>query len=135
MANVDLLVIQQHTIDGFDSRLCSFGAVIVNEAVTLGASALVCRDLARKNVTESGEGIMKSLGMQSQTEQVTQWTSGRIHYLVVNLLVEVLDENVALTRLAEGWVSLRPHDTARRQDVGPGIGKVYRWRPRTRLCP
>jgi len=62
VSNVDLLVIQQHTIDGLDSRLSRLGAVIVNEAVTLGASALVCRDLARKNVTEGGEGIMKSLG-------------------------------------------------------------------------
>ena len=62
VSNVDLLVIQQHTIDGLDSRLGSLGAVIVNEAITLGASALVCRDLARKNVTEGGEGVMKSLG-------------------------------------------------------------------------
>ena len=43
-----------------------------------------------------------------------------IIYLVVNLFVEVLDEDVALTRLAEGWVSLRPHDTARDEDVSEG---------------
>lgn len=61
MSNVDLLVIQQHTIDGLDSRLGRLGAVIVNETVTLGASALVCCDLARKNVTEGSKSIMKSL--------------------------------------------------------------------------
>ena len=32
--------------------------------------------------------------------------------LVVDLLVQVLDEDVALAGLAEGGVTLRPHDTA-----------------------
>ena len=32
--------------------------------------------------------------------------------LIVDLLVEVLDEDVALAGLAEGGVTLRPHDTA-----------------------
>lgn len=33
-------------------------------------------------------------------------------YLVVDSLIEVLDENITLTRLAKGRVTLRPHDTA-----------------------
>lgn len=61
VSNVDLLVIQQHTIDGFDSRLSSLGAVIVNVAVTPGASAFVCCNLARENIAEGSEGIVKSL--------------------------------------------------------------------------
>ena len=31
---------------------------------------------------------------------------------MVNLLVKVLDKDVALTRLAQGGITLRPHDTA-----------------------
>jgi hypothetical protein len=62
MSNIDLLVVQQHTVDGLDSRLGSLGAVIVDKAITLGASALVCCDLARKDVTEGGKSVMKSLG-------------------------------------------------------------------------
>lgn len=34
-------------------------------------------------------------------------------YLVVDLLVQVLDEDVALSGLAESGVTLRPHDTAK----------------------
>ena len=62
VSNVYLLVIQQHTINGLDSGLCSLGAIIVNETVTLGTSALVRRNLARKDVTECGESVVKSLG-------------------------------------------------------------------------
>ena len=35
-----------------------------------------------------------------------------LEYLVVNLLVQVLDEDVALTSLTQGGITLRPHDTA-----------------------
>jgi len=135
VSNEDLLIIEQHTIDGLDGRLGRLGTVIVNEAVTLRASSLICCDLTRKNVTEGSEGIMKSLNTKESDEQTTRGTSLEVCYLVVNLLVKVLDENIALTRLAEGWVSLRPHDTARRQGMGPGIANAYRLRPRTRLCP
>jgi hypothetical protein len=34
-----------------------------------------------------------------------------LEYLVVDLLVQVLDEDVALTSLAQGGITLRPHDT------------------------
>ena len=61
MSNVNFLVVQQHAIDGLDGRLCSLGGVIVDETITLGASALVCCNLARENVAEGGESVMKSL--------------------------------------------------------------------------
>lgn len=34
-----------------------------------------------------------------------------LKYLVVDLLVQVLDEDVALTGFAQGGITLRPHDT------------------------
>ena len=33
-------------------------------------------------------------------------------YLVVNALIEILNKNIALAGLAEGRVTLRPHDAA-----------------------
>jgi hypothetical protein len=36
--------------------------------------------------------------------------------LVVNSLIEVFDENVALACLAQGGVTLRPHDPAANED-------------------
>ena len=38
-------------------------------------------------------------------------------YFVVNLLIKVLNENVALSGLAEGGVSLRPHNAAIKYSV------------------
>ena len=35
-----------------------------------------------------------------------------LEYLVVDLLVQVLDEDVTLTSLAQGGITLRPHDAA-----------------------
>jgi hypothetical protein len=32
-------------------------------------------------------------------------------HLVIDLFIKAFDKNVALTRLAEGRISLRPHDT------------------------
>ena len=64
VSNKDLLVVQQHTIDGLDSRLGGFSAVIVDEPIALRAPTFVCCDLARENVTESSEGVVKSLGQE-----------------------------------------------------------------------
>jgi len=36
--------------------------------------------------------------------------------LVVNSLIEIFDENVALACLAQGGVTLRPHDAAGNED-------------------
>ena len=134
VSNVDFLVVQQHTVDGLDSGLGRLSGVIVNETITLGASALVCCDLARKDVTKGGKSVVKSLGYEVRPTK-SQETDQPVYYLIVNLLVKVLDEDVALAGLAEGWVSLRPHDAAGCQDVGPRVGDDYRWRSHTRLCP
>ena len=47
-------------------------------------------------------------------------------YLVVNLLVQVLDENVALASLAQGRVALGPHDAAARGSDTPIAGQIAR---------
>ena len=92
VSNVDFLVVQQHTVDSLDSRLGCLSGLIVYKSVAFGATMLVRGDLAGQNVTECGKRIVQSL--------------------VIDCFVQVLDENVALTGLAEGGVTLRPHDTA-----------------------
>jgi hypothetical protein len=93
VSDKDLLLVQKHAVDALDSSVGSLGGLVVNETVTLGVTVLILGDLAGKNVAESGEGVVKSL--------------------VVNGDIEILDEDVALTSLAEGGITLRPHDTAR----------------------
>ena len=92
VSNIDLLIVQKHTVDGLDGSLGSFSSLVVNEAIALGTTLLVGSNLARKNVTESSEGIVEGL--------------------VVNRFVQVLDEDVALAGLAESGVTLGPHDAA-----------------------
>ena len=92
VADVNLLVVQKHTVDSLDSGIGGLGGLVVNEAVALGAALLIGCDLARKDIAESSEGVVKSL--------------------VVNSLVQVLDEDVALAGLAESGVTLGPHDAA-----------------------
>jgi len=76
-------------LDGVIGRL---GSLVVDETVTTGVSVLILSNFARKDVSEGGERIVKSL--------------------VVDGCIEVLDEDVSLTGLAEGGVTLRPHDAA-----------------------
>ena len=61
MSDVDLFVVQQHTVDSLDSRLGRFGGVVVNETITFGTPTFVCRNLARKNVAKGSEGIVECL--------------------------------------------------------------------------
>ena len=92
VSDVDLLVVQKHTVDSLDSSLSGLCSLVMDETVALGATLFVRRDLAGQNVAERGKSIVEGL--------------------VIDGLVQVLDEDVALTRLAEGWVTLGPHDTA-----------------------
>ena len=92
MADVDLLVVQQHAIDSLDGSVSGLGGLVVDETVTLGSALLISSDLARKDVSESGKGIVQGL--------------------VVDGLVKVFDEDVALAGLAKGGITLGPHDTA-----------------------
>ena len=136
MSNENLLVIQEHTVNGLDSGFCRFCTVIVNEAISPGASAFVSGDLTRENVSKGSKGIMKSLGQRlgMRDSGASEKCRGNF-YLVVDLLVKVLDENVALARLAEGWVSLRPHDTAGGDRISwEDLQGISGW-GRTRLCP
>ena len=91
-ADVHLLVVEQHAVDSLDSSLRGLGGLVVDEAVALGAAVLIGGDLAREDVAESGERVVEGL--------------------VVDSLVQVLDEDVALAGLAEGGVTLGPHDAA-----------------------
>ena len=93
VADEDLLVVQQHTVNVLDGVVGSLGGLVVDETVTLGVGELILSDLAAENVTEGSEGVVESL--------------------VVNGVVEVLDEHVALASLAQSGVTLGPHDAAR----------------------
>ena len=97
MADVNLLVVQKHTVDGLNGSLRSFSGFIVDEAIALGPTLFVGRNLARQNVAEGNERIVKSL--------------------VVDGVIEVLDEDVAQAGLAEGRVTLRPHDAAGKRSL------------------
>jgi len=92
VANEDLLLVQKHTIDVLDSLAGSLVGLVVDETVTLGGSSLILSNLATENVTKGSEGIVKSL--------------------VVDGGIQVLDEDVSLTRLAKSRVTLRPHNSA-----------------------
>ena len=61
MSNVDLFVVQQHSIDSLDSSLRSLRRLIVNEPIAFGPALLVDSDLAGQDITESSKGIVKSL--------------------------------------------------------------------------
>lgn len=109
-ADIDLFVVEQHAIDGLDGIISSFSGLVVNEAVALGTTLLVSRDLARQDIAKGSKSIMKSLSHVSYTlYQVILFT-----YLVVNKLIQVFNEDVALAGFTEGRVTLRPHDPADR---------------------
>ena len=65
----------------------------MHEAEALGACLIVVGNLAGKNVAKGTEGI--------------------VQHLVINGLVQVLDEDVALAGLADRWIAVRPHDANR----------------------
>jgi hypothetical protein len=87
-----LLVVKQHTVDVLDGVVSSLGSLVVDETVSLGVTKLILSDLAAENVAKGGKGVVQSL--------------------VVDGGVQVLDEDVTLTSLAQSGVTLRPHDTA-----------------------
>ena len=91
VSDVNLLVVQQHSVDVLDGVLSSLVGLVVNETVSLGLTILG-GDLAGQDVAEGGEGVVKSL--------------------VVDGGIQVLDEDVAGSGLAEGGVALGPHDAA-----------------------
>ena len=76
-----------------NSKLGCLLLLKVDKAIALALSAGVHRHLAGQDVAEGTEGVVQGF--------------------VVNALVQVLDEDVAHTRLAESWVPVGPHDAQR----------------------
>jgi len=66
---------------------------IMDKTITLAVAFRVSNNLAGKNAAKVTEGVIKGL--------------------VVDGLVEIFDEHIALARLAEAGVSVRPHYPAR----------------------
>ena len=92
-ADVHLLVVQEHPVHLVDGLLRSLLLGELHETVALGDSLAIGGDLGGHDVAELGEGVVESL--------------------VVDLLVEVLDEDVADAGLAKRGISLRVHDANR----------------------
>ena len=61
MADVDLLVVEQHAVDSLDGSLGGLSGLVVNETVALGTAMLVGGDLAREDVAEGGKRVVQSL--------------------------------------------------------------------------
>ena len=61
VADIDLLVVQEHTIDSLDGGLGSLSSLVVDETVALGTAVLIGGDLAGQDVTEGSEGVVESL--------------------------------------------------------------------------
>ena len=66
MADVDLLVVQQHAVDGLDSILSSLGSLVVHETIALGTPMLIGGDLARENVAKGGKGVVEGLQLRAR---------------------------------------------------------------------
>jgi hypothetical protein len=126
VADIDFLVVQKHAIDGLDSAFSSFCGFVVDKTVALGATVFIGGNLARENVAESGEGVMESLRRHLSGPRHREHDT-RAKHLVVNLLIKIFNENVALTGLAEGRIALRPHDPANGGSVRQG-GTCKKWR-------
>jgi hypothetical protein len=61
MTNINLLIVQEHAVDGLNSAVGSFRCLVVNKAVSLRATLLISGDFARQNISKRGKGIMKGL--------------------------------------------------------------------------
>lgn len=95
--DVHLLVVEQHAIDRLNGGLSSLGGLVVNETIALGTTMLVCGNFAGQNVAESSKGVVQSLSDTVKCDERECWEAT---CLVVNLLIQVLNEDVALARLA-----------------------------------
>lgn len=55
MTNKNLLIIQQHAIDGLDRIFGSLGSLVVNESVDSGLVMFVSSNFSRKHVSEGSQ--------------------------------------------------------------------------------
>jgi hypothetical protein len=92
MPNEYFFIVEKHAIDSFDGGICRLCGIVVNESVTTRVACLIGGNLARQDGAKSSESIVESL--------------------IVDVFVEVLDENITLTSLAQMRVALRPHNAA-----------------------
>lgn len=61
MANIHLLVVEEHAVYSLDGVLCRLGRLIMNEAITLGTAVLISGNFARQNIAKSSKCVMESL--------------------------------------------------------------------------
>lgn len=123
VSNVDLLVVEQHVVDGLDGGVGGLGRLVVDETVSPGSTVLVNGDLAGEDVAKGGESVVEGLVVmkKEKNEEISCPSFARTSTLfplgetdlVVNLLVQVFDENVTSRALPQGRVPLAPHDPAR----------------------
>jgi hypothetical protein len=55
MTNKNLLIIQQHAIDGLDRIFGSLSSLVVNESVDSGPVVFVSSNFSRKHVSEGSQ--------------------------------------------------------------------------------
>jgi len=78
VADVDLLVVEQHAVDGLDSVVGSLAGFVVHEAVALGVALLIGGDFAGQDISESGEGVVKGLCDGTWSAQVRRDTEAQL---------------------------------------------------------
>ena len=61
VTDIDLLVVQEHTVDSLDRRLSGLRGLIMDETVALGVAVLVGSDLAREDVSERRKRVVQGL--------------------------------------------------------------------------
>ena len=86
VSDKDFLFVQKHAVDVLDGVLGSLGSLVMNEPISARVAELVLSDLAGKDIAKGSKGIVECL--------------------VVDSGIEVLDEDVALTSLAEKGITL-----------------------------
>jgi hypothetical protein len=64
VSDVDLLVVEQHVVDGLDGGVGGLGRLVVDESVSPGSTVLVNGDLAGKDVAEGDESVVEGLVVQ-----------------------------------------------------------------------
>lgn len=78
MSDINLLVIEKHAIDSLDGAISSFGGLVMNESISLGATMFVCSNFAGQHIAKGGESIMESLEYLSIIEflllEVSWWS-------------------------------------------------------------
>jgi hypothetical protein len=109
VADVHLLVIEKHAVYSLNRVFCRLGRLIMNEAVAPGTPVFIRGNFAGQYIAKSSKSVMESL--------IEDMSSGEVWYcalanLVINLLVQIFYEYIALPSLTKGRVALRPHDPA-----------------------